>query len=75
MPFARDDADTLVARISSSKIVPYLNHVGRHLDRDLQRHRLIVMLLLLPETHRPQSRNFEDGGGQRSIIVACLFAE
>ena len=36
---------------------------------------MIVMLLLLPETHGPQSCNFGDRGGRRSIVVACLFAE
>ena len=34
-----------------------------------------VMLLLLPETHGPQSCNFGDRGGRRSIVVAYLFAE
>ena len=36
---------------------------------------MIVMLLLLPETHGPQFCNVGGRGGRRSIVVAYLFAE
>ena len=36
---------------------------------------MIVMPLLLPETHGPQSCNFGDRGDRILTVVACLFAE